>query len=69
MDLLQEVLGHFQEGARSVRAYTDEQAFVITKANDAGEFWITQEEPGYPKTKVSSLEECLRDVFGIEARY
>jgi hypothetical protein len=70
MNLLEETIGHFQEGARSVRAYTDEYTYVITKVNDTtGEFWITREEPGYPKTKVSSLEDCLRDVFGVEARY
>jgi hypothetical protein len=69
MNILEETINHFQEGARSVRAYTDEETYVITKVNDTGEFWITREEPGYPKTKVSSLEECLRGVFGIEARY
>lgn len=69
MDLMDETLAHFQEGARSVRAYTDDVTYVITKGRDDHEYVITSEEPGFPKKKVTSLEEYFQNVFGIEARY
>lgn len=69
LDLLEETLGHFHEGARSVRAYTDDTTYIITKANDTGDFWVATEEPSFPKTKTRQLETYFEDVFGVEARY
>lgn len=69
MDLVEETIGHFQEGARSVRAYTDETTYIITKGNRESEFVVTLEEPGFPKEKTTSLEKYFGEVFGIEARY
>lgn len=69
MDLIEETKGHFQEGARSVRAYTDDTTYIITKGNDDTEFVVTTEEPGFPKSKTKSLEGYFKKVFGIEARY
>ena len=68
LNLLEETLAHFSEGARTVKAHTDEKTFIITRAGDS-DFWITAEEPGYPKTKVKSLDDCFQDVIGIEAIY
>jgi hypothetical protein len=69
LDLLEETLGHFHEGARSVRAYTDDTTYIITKANDTGDFWVATEEPSFPKTKTRTLETYFEQVFGVEARY
>jgi hypothetical protein len=69
MDLVEETVEHFQEGARSVRAYTDETTYIITQDKVGGEFVVTVEEPGFPKTKTKSLEGYFSDVFGIEAKY
>lgn len=67
-DLLQETLSHFKEGAKSVRAHTDEVTYVITPA-EGGLFWIRTEEGAFQKTKTDSLESYFKDVFGIEAKY
>ncbi|HEX8039661.1 MAG TPA: hypothetical protein VF490_10945 [Chryseosolibacter sp.] len=69
MDLVEETMGHFREGARSVRAYTDDITYIITKGKDDSEFIITTEEPGFPKEKTNSLDAYFVKVFGIEARY
>lgn len=71
LNLLQETLEHFNEGARSVRVYadTDERAYIITRNAETGEFWITEEAPGFPKKKVSSIAPYFEGAFGIEARY
>jgi len=69
MNLLEETNGHFQEGALSVRAYTDEATYIITKEENGGGFMVTVEEPGFPKRKAKSLDDLYRKVFGIEARY
>lgn len=69
IDLIGETIEHFQEGARSVRAYTDDKTYIITKGKDSVEFIVTLEEPGFPKTKTKSLTEFFQDVFGIEAKY
>jgi hypothetical protein len=68
LDLLEETLSHFSEGARSVKAYTDDKTYIITKAGEH-EFWITLEEPGFPKNKTKSLDEHFKEVIGIEAHY
>ena len=68
-DLVEETISHFNEGARSVKAYTNEKTFIITRTPEANEFWVALEEPGFPKTKTSSLAEYFQDVFGIEAKY
>lgn len=68
LDLLEETLTHFSEGARSVKAHTDDKTFIITKAGES-DFWITLEEPGFPKTKISTLDNHFTDVIGIEALY
>jgi hypothetical protein len=68
LNLIEETKTHFSEGARTVRAYTNDKVYIITKANEE-EFWVTQEEPGFPKTKTISLEKYFKEVFGIEAKY
>ena len=68
MNLMEETIGHFQEGARSVRAYTEDTTYIITKSDDA-QFFIAIEEPGFPKQKTKSLEKYFSKVFGIEAKY
>ena len=69
LDLLDETKSHFAEGARSVRAYTNESTYIITKSKDSEDFFVAVEEPGFPKKKVSSLEQYFEEVFGIEAVY
>ena len=68
LNLLEDTKTHFSEGARSVKAYTNDKVYIITKASDT-DYWVTLEEPGFPKTKTSSLQEVFREVFGIEANY
>ena len=68
MDLVEETMEHFEEGARSVRAYTDDMTYIITKDKTTG-FIVTTEEPGFPKTKTDSLEPIFDEVYGIEAKY
>jgi hypothetical protein len=69
LNLIEETLGHFDEGAKSVRAYTSSTTYIITRVKDSTEFWVTLEEPGFPKTKVGALDEYFDEVFGIEAVY
>jgi len=71
LNLVKETLEHFREGARSVRAYTDINTYVITRVGDSfDEFWIAIEEsPLLPKIKTTSLDSYFADVFGVEARY
>jgi len=69
LDLIEETIEHFREGARSVRAHTDETTYIITKDVASGDFIVTVEEPGFPKTRTKSLEEYFRNVYGIEAHY
>jgi hypothetical protein len=68
LNLIEETKTHFSEGARSVRAYSNDKVYIITKASEE-EFWVTQEEPGFPKTKTGSLDKYFKEVFGIEAKY
>ena len=68
-NLLDETLTHFQEGARSVKAYSDNTTYIITRATDADGFWVAVEEPGFPKTRATSLAPYFKEVFGIEATY
>ena len=68
LDLLEETISHFDEGARSVRAYSDEKTYIITKAKDDG-YYVALEEPGFPKSKVEQLDQIFSGVFGIEAQY
>ena len=69
LNLLEETITHFREGARSVRAYTNETTYIITRENDSGYYWVTTEEASFQKTKTQLLDDYFRDVFGIEARY
>lgn len=69
LDLLDETKSHFNEGARTVRAYTNENTLIITRAKDSDDFYVAIDEPGFPKTKVHSLDQYFDDVFGIEATY
>jgi hypothetical protein len=69
MDLIEETLEHFREGAKSVRAYTDDTTYIITKGKDDGGFVVTIEEPGFPKQKTKTLDKYFSKVFGIEAKY
>ena len=68
LDLIEETKNHFNEGARSVKAHTNEKTFIITRVNE-NEYWVTLEEPGFPKEKTDSLDRYFKDVFGIEAHY
>lgn len=69
IDLIEETIGHLEEGARSVRAHTDDKTYIITKGAGAAKFVVTVEEPGFPKSKTDSLDDYFHDVFGIEAKY
>lgn len=69
LNLLEETKNHFSEGARSVKAYTNDKTYIITRAREAEQFWVTVEEPGFPKIKTASLETYFSEVFGIEAHY
>jgi hypothetical protein len=66
---MEETLNHFNEGARSVKAYSNDKTYIITRDKNSDEFFVTLEEPGFPKTKATSLEQYFTDVFGIEANY
>ena len=68
LNLIEETKTHFNEGARSVRAYSNDKVYIITKASE-DEFWVANEEPGFPKTKTVSLDKYFKEVFGIEAKY
>jgi len=69
LDLLQETLDHFNEGAVSVRAYTNTVSYIITKGKGTNEFTVTKDEPGYIKEHTTELHLYFKEVFGIEARY
>ena len=70
LNLLEETKAHFKEGARFVKAYTNDKTYIIKPANEAqNEYWITEEEPGFPRTKTRALDDIFREVFGIEATY
>ena len=69
LNLMKETIGHFEEGARSVRAFTDESTFIITRGAGESEYIVTTEAPGFPKERTRSLEKVFKNVFGIEARY
>ena len=69
INLIDETLEHFEEGARSVRAYTEDMTYIITRDEAKDGFIITTEEPGFPKTRAQSLEPIFDEVFGIEAKY
>lgn len=69
LNLLEETKTHFEEGAHSVRAYTNDKVYIITKTQEDDIFYVTLEEPGFPKTKTRSLESYFQEVFGIEAHY
>ena len=70
MNLVEETIGHFEEGARSVRAYAnDETTYIITRDQKDGAFIVTIEEPGFPKSRTRSLDSYFDNVFGIEAKY
>lgn len=68
MNLIEETIAHFKEGARSVRAHTENTTYIITKGK-GDDFFVTTEEPGFPKEQTKSLEKYFSKVFGIEARY
>jgi hypothetical protein len=69
LDLLDDTMNHFNEGAVSVRAHAKDTTYIITRVKDSDDFWVTMEEPGFPKTKTHSLRKYFADVFGIEAVY
>jgi hypothetical protein len=69
LDLIEETVSHFDEGAKSVRAYASENTYIITRVKDSNHYWVAIEEEGFKKTKAESLEEFFQDVFGIEANY
>jgi hypothetical protein len=69
LNLLEDTKNHLLEGAKSVKAYTTDNVYIITQVKDSTDFWITKEEPGFPKTKTATLDSYFQDVFGIEANY
>jgi hypothetical protein len=69
LNLLEDTKNHFIEGAKSVKAYTNDKVYIITRVKDSPDFWITLEEPGFPKTQARSLDAYFPEVFGIEANY
>lgn len=69
LNLLEETEGHFNEGARLVKAYTNNETFIITRSKDSGDYWVTTEESGFQKVRVSKLDDHFKEVFGIEALY
>ncbi len=69
LNLLEDTLSHFKEGARSVKAYTNDKTYIITRVKDSDEYWVALEEPGFPKKKTESLDKYFKEVFGIEAMY
>jgi hypothetical protein len=69
LDLIEETINHFNEGATSVRAYSPDYTYIITRTKEGNEFWITIEEDGFSKKRSTTLEEYFSEVFGIEAKY
>jgi hypothetical protein len=69
LNLLEETLTHFKEGARLVKAYANDTTLIITRAKDSEHYWITVEESNFEKTKAVSLDAYFIEVFGIEAFY
>lgn len=69
LDLLEETMNHFREGARSVRAYSTDTTYVITRDASSSGFWVAIEEEGFVRRKVDSLTEIFQHVFGIQATY
>jgi len=69
LNLLEETLAHFNEGARSVKAHTTEEKTLIITQADHSDYWVTLEEPGFPKTRIKTLDQYFKDVVGIEAIY
>jgi hypothetical protein len=69
LDLIDETLNHFKEGAKSVRAYAPDATYIITRTKNSDGFWIAIEEEGFKKKKTDSLDELFQDVFGIQATY
>jgi len=69
LNLLEETLMHFKEGARLIKAYSGDTTYIITQAKDSEHYWITVEESNFEKTKTVSLEDYFKEVFGIEAFY
>jgi hypothetical protein len=70
LNLLEETVTHFDEGARSVKAYTNNTTYVITRVKDTNPYyWVAIEESNFQKTKTTSLDDYFKEVFGIEAIY
>jgi hypothetical protein len=69
LNLQEETVGHFNEGARLVKAYTNNETFIITRSIESGDYWVTIEESNFQKVKVSKLDDYFKEVFGIEALY
>ena len=69
LNLLEETLTHFKEGARLVKAYTNNTTYIITRVKDSEHYWITLEESNFEKTMAVSLDGYFKEVFGIEALY
>jgi hypothetical protein len=68
LNLVEETINHFDEGAKSVRAYAPDNTYIITRIN-TDEYWVAVEEEGFQKHRSTSLDEYFSDVFGIEAKY
>jgi hypothetical protein len=69
LNLLDETITHFNEGAKSVKAYTNNTTYIITRSTDSAHYWVAVEEANFQKTKTTSLDDYFKEVFGIEAIY
>ena len=69
LNLLEETKGHFNEGARMVRAYTNDVTYIITRSGDGNDYCVTTEESSFKKVNTQKLDDYFKDVFGIEALY
>jgi len=69
LDLIEETKAHFAEGARCVRAYTNDNTYIITRIQNSDEYWVAMEDAGFTKERSADLTPYFESVFGIEATY
>jgi len=69
LNLIEETKAHFAEGARSVRAYTNDSTYIITRIQGSDEYWVAMDDAGFAKQRSTDLSPYFESVFGIEATY
>jgi hypothetical protein len=69
LDLLEETLDHFKEGAKKVIAFSPDKTFIITRISGGEGYWVAIEEQGFERKKAERLDDVFKEVFGIEATY